>query len=154
MSGSAVLAGDAYGSRGQAYQQPHISRPSGGYPALPGCCSPVGLDPGYSYPVPPDYGPVGGPNDDSPDTSPDTAGQQQGAAGGANFNQNDPAAVLARFDDLSLTDDQVRRLEKMVKSGSKHAGLLLTKEQKKKLRELAGIRDKSPAVNRLQPSGD
>ncbi len=169
--GAAVYAAQNSSSAGPIVQ--HSNGYSSGYalgggfsglPALPGCCSPVGPGlsypggPGYSYPVVPGYGgmgdagnaSVGGPSGDSPDS----AGQQPGVTGSTSFSINDPAAVLARFDDLNLTIDQVRRLEKMVKSGNKHAAMLLTREQKKTLRELAGIPDKSRAKKRPQSSGD
>ena len=64
--------------------------------------------------------------------------QQQGMMGGTNVNQNDPATVLAYTDDLNLTDNQVQRLEKMLNSGNKHATVILTSAQKKKLKELVG----------------
>jgi hypothetical protein len=51
---------------------------------------------------------------------------------------NDPATALANTNNLDLTSDQVQRLEKMASSGTKHAGLILTAEQRKKLRELVG----------------
>ncbi|MGD0899509.1 MAG: hypothetical protein ABR915_16880 [Thermoguttaceae bacterium] len=65
-------------------------------------------------------------------------GQQQGMTGSTTVNQNDPATVLAHTDDLNLTDNQVQRLEKMLNSGNKHATVILTSAQKKKLKELVG----------------
>lgn len=51
---------------------------------------------------------------------------------------NDPETVLARKDELALTEDQVRRLEKMKASGAKLAMQVLTKQQKDKLCQLVG----------------
>jgi len=65
-------------------------------------------------------------------------GSQQGMMANMHMDQNDPAAVLAHKDDLSLTKEQVQRLERMLKSGKMRAAPLLSKEQKKKFQELAG----------------
>ena len=71
--------------------------------------------------------------------------QQKGMMADMHTDQNDPAAVLAHKDDLSLTKEQVQRLERMIKSGKKHAAPLLNKEQKKKFQELAGTQDSARA---------
>jgi len=65
------------------------------------------------------------------------------------MDPNDPAAVLAHKDDLSLTKQQVQRLERMLKSGKMHAAPLLSKEQKKKFQELAGTQ--TPAGDTQRP---
>ena len=74
--------------------------------------------------------------------------QHQGMMANMRMDPNDPAAVLAHKDDLSLTKQQVQRLERMLKSGKKHAAPLLSKEQKKKLQELAGTQDLARAKQR------
>jgi hypothetical protein len=72
-------------------------------------------------------------------------GQGQGMMNGkprnSRIDQNDPQALLALKDDLALTQKQVQSLEKMAKAGRKQAAQVLTKEQKKKLQELAGTAD-------------
>ncbi len=93
---------------------------------------------GYGGPMAGGYGGTGGAMG-----SQSSSGPQQGTPGGAAANQNDPATALTYSADLGLTDDQVQRLEKMAKFGTKHAGLILTAEQKKKLRELVGPQVKS-----------
>ena len=75
--------------------------------------------------------------------------QHQAMMADMQMDQNDPAAVLAHKDDLSLTKQQVQRLERMLKSGKKHAAPLLSKEQKKKLQELAGTQ--APARDMQRP---
>jgi hypothetical protein len=70
-------------------------------------------------------------------------GSQQGTAASASLSQNDPSVALAHQDDLNLTNDQVQRLQKMAKFGTKHAGLLLTGEQKRKLHDLLGAQPKA-----------
>jgi hypothetical protein len=76
-------------------------------------------------------------------------GSQQGMMADMHMDQNDPAAVLAHKDDLSLTKQQVQRLERMLKSGKMHAAPLLSKEQKKKFQELAGTQ--APARDTQRP---
>ena len=76
-------------------------------------------------------------------------GSQQGIMADMRMDQNDPAAVLAHKDDLSLTKQQVQRLERMLKSGKMHAAPLLSKEQKKKFQELAGTQ--APARDTQRP---
>jgi len=72
-------------------------------------------------------------------------GQGQGMMGGmasnSRIDQNDPQALLALKDEIALTQKQVQALEKMAKAGRKQAAQVLTKEQKKKLQELAGTAD-------------
>jgi hypothetical protein len=53
--------------------------------------------------------------------------------------QNDPATALAYKNDLQLTDDQVQRLQTMLASGQKRAGIILTAAQKKTLQQLLGL---------------
>ena len=75
--------------------------------------------------------------------------QHQGMMANMRMDPNDPAAVLAHKDDLSLTKQQVQRLERMLKSGKMHAAPLLSKEQKKKFQELAGTQ--APARDTQRP---
>ena len=63
------------------------------------------------------------------------SGSSQGM-GQTTVNQNDPQAVLALKDEIGLTADQIKRLEKMAGNGRKQAAPLLTREQKQKLKKL------------------
>jgi hypothetical protein len=80
-------------------------------------------------------------------------GPQQGMTGSARPNLNDPATALANTDNLDLTSDQVQRLQKMARSGSKHAGLILTADQKKKLHQLVGTQRKARSSTKATAQG-
>lgn len=68
--------------------------------------------------------------------------QQPAKADDTRLDQNDPAAILAHKDELKLTEEQIKRLEKMQTAGKKRGAPLLNKDQKKKLAELAGMKSK------------
>ncbi len=74
-----------------------------------------------------------------------SAVQQSASTGSATDSPNDPAAVLARAEELELTAKQVQLLEKMQKSGKERALFILTKEQRKQLIGRNGtVRNASP----------
>jgi hypothetical protein len=68
---------------------------------------------------------------------------QQAQTSSPNTSLNNPATVLAHENELNLTSKQVQALEKMAKSGKRHAALVMTAAQRKQLAGIVGIIPKS-----------